>query len=494
MKKKLLLIISFLILLTSCSPIDAILKNKKLEPDQTSEQTTEENISETISETRPEEKVKNAKSTDNDENELEQIAKDNAKVEKAFKEFFQNKRSVYVLRPDGVEDLELEYYYISIGEYYYDELKRSLTDFQIISPHVKYALADLTGDDINEIALLFDCNNPSPVSWTAIIKYDFDDDTLYLTHSFEGSERSVYELYTSGLLKNYGPVGAGGYLSSMSEFDSDGFINELYFEITYFGNFAEAIFNDLDAPYDQLKNGIEDIALETELYVTKLSLDDDIYISVSEWSKDSNIKAKEQAFINELEDLGAIRVSVDELQDLMSIPLNKQVEVEWIEWEIVPPRVETNEPDPIVDEPIIDEDYYEEYDEDFYPSSVFIDTVSTEFIAGSSDLHQLILDDSEYSVTALLSTDGGLQHFTVYYLTYEGYDEYDVPDFSGEEIYYLEELHLYKPLAIRMTVDGTLPSVGIAFFSGDYYYAYSIGMSGLDGSLYLEPINLNWVY
>lgn len=120
---------------------------------------------------------------------------------------------------------------------------------------------------------------------------------------------------------------------------------------------------------------------------------------------------------------------------------------------------------------------------------VCIDYADETLLADSSGFDELIDDDSEYQVKAVLTTNIAVKEFRYVELGFaEGNGE--TAFYVADELYSQDELSPERPLVIGMAFAGAIPDRGISFVdeTGAIRY-YSISMSGENGSLLLIEIS-----
>lgn len=107
--------------------------------------------------------------------------------------------------------------------------------------------------------------------------------------------------------------------------------------------------------------------------------------------------------------------------------------------------------------------------------------------ADVSAYDEFIADTDELQENILFMTKSTVKDFQVLSLSLEDVDENGKVTFSTEKLYGLGELTPQRPLMVGMTMYGTIPNYGISYVdeNGDTR-CFSVGISGMDGSLLLE--------
>lgn len=96
----------------------------------------------------------------------------------------------------------------------------------------------------------------------------------------------------------------------------------------------------------------------------------------------------------------------------------------------------------------------------------------------------------EYAFYAVFRTDAKITDVKVLGLTFVDADEDGNITFDREVLYTVEEIRPDFNLSVHLTADGSIPAYGISYVDADgAEKAYSVNMSGEDGSLYLSAIN-----
>ena len=100
---------------------------------------------------------------------------------------------------------------------------------------------------------------------------------------------------------------------------------------------------------------------------------------------------------------------------------------------------------------------------------------------------EFIADTDEYQEKVVFMTQSTVKEFQVLSLSLEDVDENGKITFSTEKLYGLAELTPERPLMAGMTFYGTIPNYGISYVDGNgVTRSFSVGISGMDGSLLLE--------
>ena len=96
----------------------------------------------------------------------------------------------------------------------------------------------------------------------------------------------------------------------------------------------------------------------------------------------------------------------------------------------------------------------------------------------------------EYAFYAVFRSDVRITDVKVLGLTFLDADENGNITFDREELHTVEEIGPDFNLAVHLTADGSIPAYGISYVDADgTEKAFSVNMSGEDGSLYLSAIN-----
>ena len=118
------------------------------------------------------------------------------------------------------------------------------------------------------------------------------------------------------------------------------------------------------------------------------------------------------------------------------------------------------------------------------------EVVSVEWITEeqleNSQMWSYVADSSQPQVIAALYANDDIKNLKILSLTYEDVDDVGNVIFSTEELYHYGDFGPDNPLAITLTMYGTIPYYGISYETADgetLYYA--ISESGMDGSAIL---------
>lgn len=135
----------------------------------------------------------------------------------------------------------------------------------------------------------------------------------------------------------------------------------------------------------------------------------------------------------------------------------------------------------------------------YQPSAPYTPTkadkpVSVEWVKdtlkGYTDYHEFVADTTEHQVQLLISTEKRVENFKFLGLFASGADENYNIIFDIDERYALDALTPEKPLLVKMTFFGDLPSYGFSFDdeTGKTRY-FSISLSGYDGSIIVNEFS-----
>ena len=232
----------------------------------------------------------------------------------------------------------------------------------------------------------------------------------------------------------------------------------------FYGSFATQIAYDLKEDYSNLPNMEDygslmngDSEMEVTEYYTIGKEGKEVKISVSGYSSDPEVRADEEKLINDLISLGAELVSQEEMEKLCNVETGS--EVTWIDWE---------------------------------EKCTILKAVSEDFYYGQPETYLYsVCSDSDYALDVVVSSNKKVTDVHVLSLTYVDMDENGQIVYSGTDMDVFEELIPGTPLRITMEFVGDMPNVGISYVDekGERKLK-AIGMSGRDGSIYLEEAKL----
>ena len=160
------------------------------------------------------------------------------------------------------------------------------------------------------------------------------------------------------------------------------------------------------------------------------------------------------------------------------------------------------EMDKSVSEEITEEDFwniYAEYEDDFASltftpfsgdmSSAVDVAWAEDVMARYSDYTEYVADSSEYESKVAFIAASRVTDFKVLSLELVDFKEDGTIKFDSKEIYSQEELSKDAPLIVTMTFVGEIPNYGISYVDENgQTKTFSIGISGYDGSLFLDEI------
>ena len=380
----------------------------------------------------------------------------------AFLEFLSGSSSLMTAPLFAEDDEDYNFDGLFYGEYTYPELKVAMELHEDNDTSTKYAFVDINGDGKEEIALRFEGTDNPYMNWTGIIRYNGEG--LELVYAYEDGYRTFSNLYESGHLSIGGSFGAGAHGVDYIGFDENYKENRLSTCNFFYGSFATQIAYDLKEDYSNLPNMEDygslmngDSEMEVTEYYTIGKEGKEVKISVSGYSSDPEVRADEEKLINDLISLGAELVSQEEMEKLCNVETGS--EVTWIDWE---------------------------------EKCTILKAVSEDFYYGQPETYLYsVCSDSDYAVDVVVSSNKKVTDVHVLSLTYVDMDENGQIVYSGTDMDVFEELIPGTPLRITMEFVGDMPSVGISYVDekGERKLK-AIGMSGRDGSIYLEEAKL----
>ena len=101
-----------------------------------------------------------------------------------------------------------------------------------------------------------------------------------------------------------------------------------------------------------------------------------------------------------------------------------------------------------------------------------------------TDYDEYIIDDSDYSMSIMLTANNPVSDFKIVALQYEDVNENGTPVFLTEDVYTYGELTPEKSLLVKLSFPGDMPNYGVSYkdSSGTEKH-YALQQSGKDGSL-----------
>ncbi|MGN0400963.1 MAG: hypothetical protein ACI4HQ_01725 [Acetatifactor sp.] len=382
----------------------------------------------------------------------------------AYMEFLNGTRSLVTAPGFGEDDGEYNYDGVYYGEYTYPELKVAIEKYEGYDTLTKYAFTDFGKDGTEELVVRFETSGHSFLNWVGIIHYDGEG--LELVYSYEDGYRTVSALYESGYLAIGGSWGAGANGMDYMKFNEKGEASILFSCNHFYSSFATQIAYDLTdddnvieiyGEYNSLLN--EDSTVEVTEYIPVERDGKGVKISVSNYSRDSEIRAIEERMINELVSMGAELISEEEMEKLCSAEEIQGTEVQWIDWEEKCTIVKATKKDYFYGEP-----------------KAYLYSVCS---------------DGEYSMEVVVSTNKRITDVHVLSLMAEDIDEDNRMVYSGTDVDIFEELTPDTSLVITLEFMGDMPNYGISYVDekGDRQLK-TIQLSGYDGSIFLEDAKM----
>lgn len=246
-------------------------------------------------------------------------------TQQAFLSFISGDGSVTTSEVFRADDEDVNYDGLTYGTYTFAELRAKVAALEGSPANTRYALLDLGQDGIPELMLRFESVDPTFYSWNGLIRNN--GGTLELCDWYEDGYRVNATLYLNGCLMLSGSNGAGATGTTVRRFGPDG-IAATAFEIAeYHGSFANGMVYDLGKKDADLTAPLPD---ESALHVTEYTDESGISFAADNFSKDAEIKAKEDAFLKQIAAFGATRITAEEMAKLCDTTDFLGTEVAWI--------------------------------------------------------------------------------------------------------------------------------------------------------------------
>ena len=101
-----------------------------------------------------------------------------------------------------------------------------------------------------------------------------------------------------------------------------------------------------------------------------------------------------------------------------------------------------------------------------------------------TDYDEYIIDDSDYSMSIMLTANNPVSDFKIVALQYEDVKEDGTPVFLTENVYTYGELTTEQSLLVKLSFPGDMPNYGVSYTDGSGIVKnYALQQSGKDGSL-----------
>lgn len=341
---------------------------------------------------------------------------------------------------------------IRAGSYTLDELKELVEENTMSETTVKYAINNLGHED-DLLIVHFENVDPSFTNWTCFIKDT--ENGLELEDYYEDGYRTQATLYQSGGLitsGSYSAASGGSHVFTVSDEGKKEMIIEACY---YYGLSAEEITYPLSGEFMNLMDSYYDIATTTNMYVRDYVRDGKVKMSVSYLSNDEQIRSREEEFIGELETLGAVIISDDEMDELWDFSEYQGDFIIWNDLEALRCSLKL--------------DYADGYE-------------------GACE--KFVADEGEYAIDVLIAADKPVTDVKILSLSLNEMDNNMTYSFHAEELYSLDELTPEKPLVVKMVFTGAIPSRGIYYVDDGVEKVYAINVSGMDDSLIFEKVKI----
>jgi len=247
----------------------------------------------------------------------------------AYEMFLAGDMNVRVI-PD-MSDEYYEYDYPTAGEYSYSELKDYVLEYFPGTFDIKYSIftpaSGQEGEDV--LALCFENEDPSFSSWLGLMAYN--DGELQLKYCVNYGYRSYFDIYYTGDILYGGSGGAGAQYQDYMQVMPDSSVVTVYNAAFLYSSWCDEISYSLDPDMEyEDRPSLND---ESGLQVTRVNKDGKVYISAESYSDNKSIKADEEAFLNELVELGAILKDSDFVQAQMENSIDENAVMNWFDIE-----------------------------------------------------------------------------------------------------------------------------------------------------------------
>ncbi len=431
--------------------------------------------SSTAKTTEPSDKksIKGSKETNTDEADAIKAA--NAKAEQAYMDFLNGKTKLSTHPSFSDDDADGNYDGLIHGTYSYDDLKATISEFEGSKLNAFYGFLDCGNDGIHQMVLRFESVTESFLNWVGII--NLGPSGLELNYAYEDGGRIFSELYTSGYLLIEGAMGAGAYHSRLLSFDKSGRASEVFTQNYYNGSFASMVLYDFD-----IKNNVETLQklfaeiAESSIMDIRVFMKAGFFaITVDNWSPDAQVKASEEAIIEELVKQGVKQLSAEEMDKLSSLEAYRTEEVVLLPWgeQISPNDIQTPSDENISTE-------------------VYVDYARASTLPGGIAYQEFIGDSSEIQVQLVISCDSGITNVSVMELYLTDYTQAGEMVFDAYEVFRLDTLSPNEPFLLATAFPGDYAYHGLSYTDAKGQdHTRVILMSGMDGSVYFSDAIFN---
>lgn len=250
----------------------------------------------------------------------------NEAAEAAYMDFLNGKGEVIV--SEGLKEETVTYdLVINSDKYTYETLKAAVSEKEGTGSIPQYCFIELTGDTVNEMLLRFNAENEIFFNWTGVFTYK--DGTIFLTDFYDDGGRVFAEFYDTGYLRIGGSSGAGAYGYTLNGFTDDARLSPIFTENNYYSNYATMVAYDLTNNEQGLTDDYDDLSYGSMLLVREYIRNGEVKISVSDWSEDSAVRARENEMVNDLIGLGAEMISEEKMDEYTSLKAYESAVVVW---------------------------------------------------------------------------------------------------------------------------------------------------------------------
>lgn len=373
-------------------------------------------------------------------------------VKNAYLEFLNGERKLVLASSYQEDDGDGNYDGLLYGEYSYPDLKAAIEIFEDTDSDTQYAYVDVNRDGVEELLLHFVAIKDCFLDWVGVIRYN--NGQLELSYSYDYGYRSYATLYDNGILNISGSMGAGAQCSRYWQFSEKCDAEHLSDCSYYWGFFTSQIAYDLVKEPMELVELHEDSMLEITEFVPDSSRNEGVYIAVNEYNSDEKVRQSEEALVEQLVSLGAKLVTMEEMEKLSAVETGN--EVQWMDWEEKCTIVKA----------INDNRFY---------------TDTTDLVYSN------VCDKGDYSSTIVISTNKKITDVRLMSIQMVNVNQEGQLAVSGTVVDTLTELNPQTYWMVTLEFIGDTPNYGFAYMdeNGNQIFK-AIGMSGYDGSIFLE--------
>ncbi|MDO5044709.1 MAG: hypothetical protein Q4E22_05390, partial [Coriobacteriia bacterium] len=274
----------------------------------------------------------------------EKLKELNKEAEQAYQEFLEGKRTFArgeAFKVDYEDEVAIDH--LKYREYDYQQFIDALEQYQ--SPlTVLYAFDDIDQDGINEMIINLEAQtneaeNDGFSNWIGFIRYEDKNLSMFSSFIHHNSDGPEWNLYTSGIAEFFNSYEDSLFFRDVYEIDQDGFLQQLFSETTSYNGYVSHLYQVVSGSYNEAMQGEGDyLATHSNLTAREYRKGSEVKITVDNWSKDPQLRAREKKYIDKVVEQNVELISNEQMDELTTLDEDKHKPIAWKTWEKTSPK------------------------------------------------------------------------------------------------------------------------------------------------------------